>query len=129
MTLHENMDDVYFEIIDTTRSHLPEKSSKKCGTCHCNTCNFHYCIWDKWQTLWGKEQKKFIGCCTVNEKAWLLCMNYCTNPPDTSFHNTQPTKCTIQFLRYSHYSITLNIPTCFNPQWIIIREPNKSNST
>jgi hypothetical protein len=44
------------------------------------------------------------------------------------FHNTQPTKCRILFLRYLYNNITL-IPTCFDPHWNIIREQNHSNST
>ena len=43
--------------------------------------------------------------------------------------NTQPTKYTLLFLRYLYYNITLNVPTCFEPQRIIIREPNQSNTT
>jgi hypothetical protein len=45
-----------------------------------------------------------------------------------SFRNTQPTKCTVLFLRQFHYNITPKIPTCFDPQWIIIREHNQNNS-
>jgi len=35
-------------------------------------------------------------------------------------HNTETTKCTLLFLRYLYYIITLSILTCFNPQRIII---------
>ena len=35
-----------------------------------------------------------------------------------------PTKCTVLFLGYLCYSITLNVHTCFDPQGIIIREIN-----
>jgi hypothetical protein len=38
--------------------------------------------------------------------------------------NIQPTKCTLLFLRYLYYNITLNIPTFFDPQtpryWYVI---------
>ena len=37
-------------------------------------------------------------------------------------------KCTILFLKYLYYTFTLNFPTCFGPQWIIIRESNQSNT-
>ena len=41
--------------------------------------------------------------------------------------DTQATECTLLFLRYSSYSITLNSPTRFNPKGlIIIWEPNKT---
>jgi hypothetical protein len=40
----------------------------------------------------------------------------------------RPTKCTILFLKYLYHNITLNIPTCFDPQEIIIRESNQSNT-
>jgi hypothetical protein len=36
-------------------------------------------------------------------------------------HDTKPTKYT-NFLRRTDYNITLNTPTCFGPQGIIIRE-------
>ena len=41
--------------------------------------------------------------------------------------DTKSTKCTVMFLRYLHYSITLNILTRFDPQGTIIRELNKTN--
>ena len=34
-------------------------------------------------------------------------------------HHTKPTKCTVLFLRYLYYNITLNIATCFGSQGII----------
>jgi hypothetical protein len=37
-------------------------------------------------------------------------------------------KMQIFFLRYSHYNITLNIPACFDPQGIIVSEPNQSRT-
>jgi len=39
---------------------------------------------------------------------------------------SQPIKCTVFFLGYLCYSITLNIPAYFDPQEITIRELNKS---
>jgi len=39
------------------------------------------------------------------------------------FHDTKPTKRTFSFLRYLHYNITLDIPTCFDPQRTFIRRP------
>ena len=44
------------------------------------------------------------------------------------FGTLRPTKGAILFLRYLYYNITLNIPTCFDPQGLIIREPNQSNT-
>jgi hypothetical protein len=42
------------------------------------------------------------------------------------FTTLRPTKCTVLYLSYLYYNITLNIPTCFDPQVIIIREPTKA---
>jgi len=39
--------------------------------------------------------------------------------------NTQPTKCTVLFLGYLCYSITLNVHACFDPRGIIVRELNR----
>jgi hypothetical protein len=51
------------------------------------------------------------------------------------WHNTyfviktpRPTKCTILFADILYYIITLNSATCFDPQGIIIRELNQSNT-
>jgi hypothetical protein len=38
----------------------------------------------------------------------------------------RPTKRSVLLLRYLHYDVTLNIPTCFDPQLIIIREGKQS---
>jgi hypothetical protein len=38
-------------------------------------------------------------------------------------------RCTIEFLKYLRYNTTLNIPTFFDLQGIIIREPNRNNTT
>jgi hypothetical protein len=40
----------------------------------------------------------------------------------SAIHDIKPTKCTKMVLRYLYYNITLNIPTCFDPQRTIIRE-------
>jgi hypothetical protein len=43
--------------------------------------------------------------------------------------NTQPIKHTTFFLRYLRHTITLSIPSCFNPHgMIIIREQVSSNT-
>jgi hypothetical protein len=47
------------------------------------------------------------------------------NMSDTT-RNTQATKLTIFFLKYLYYNMALNIPTCFDPQGIIIREQTKA---
>ena len=41
--------------------------------------------------------------------------------------DVKPTKRTVMFIRYLHYSITLNIPACFHPQGNIIRGLNRTN--
>jgi hypothetical protein len=45
----------------------------------------------------------------------------------TIIHDTKPTKCTT-LLRHTDYNTTLNIPTCFGPQGIIIRESKQCNT-
>ena len=46
---------------------------------------------------------------------------------DCNVATLKSTKCSISFLRYLYYDITLNIPTRFDPRHIIIRESNQSN--
>jgi len=43
-----------------------------------------------------------------------------------TLRNTQPTQCTVLFIRYLCYDIALNIHKCVTPQGVIIREPNQS---
>jgi hypothetical protein len=42
------------------------------------------------------------------------------------FHSTQTKKCTVLFLGYLCYTVTLNIATYFDPKGIIIRELTKA---
>ena len=55
-------------------------------------------------------------------KIYIIHSVHCRLP----IHNTQTIKCTALFVRYLYYNITLNIPTCFDPQGIIVRESNQS---
>jgi hypothetical protein len=45
------------------------------------------------------------------------------------FIQNKLTKYTNLFLRYLHYNITVDIPTCFGPQRTFIREENESYTT
>jgi hypothetical protein len=55
---------------------------------------------------------------------WLICI---VHPSIASQHST--TKCKVLFLRCLCWNISLNIPTCFDPQGIITREPNQIRNT
>jgi hypothetical protein len=46
----------------------------------------------------------------------------------TPMHDIKPTKHTNLFLTHLYYNITMNIPTCFGPHDIMIRESNQSST-
>jgi len=54
---------------------------------------------------------------------WFIFFVHCPQP----ILNIQPQQRTILFFIYLYYNITLNIPTCFDPQVVIFRKTNKSN--